>query len=391
MTDPTIWIWYQLLFGIGTGRAHQMLEYFPDPADILHGIETRGRALSMLSDAELTSWQPALRRAGELNRRTLAKGCEVITPDHPSYPPLLQKIYGKPAALYVKGDLSCLQGTLAIAMVGTRNYTPYGKDVGDKIATELATCGAVVVSGLAKGIDTICHTAAIEAGGKSIGILGCGIDVDYPKGSAQLKRSLVQNGAVLSEYPLGTEASARNFPMRNRIISGMCEGTLVVEADMKSGSLLTAVHALQQGRKVFAVPAAVLPPRELGTHKLIKEGAKLTEDASDILGEFTKRSYKGLQPQRLTTPPPNKPAPIGKAQQESIYKQPQAAPPAHKNLPEEIYGPARDVYALLGAQPKTVEQLAAESPLELAQIQSALTQLEIYGLIKGYPGRRFSL
>ncbi|MCL2856898.1 MAG: DNA-processing protein DprA [Oscillospiraceae bacterium] len=398
MTDSAIWIWYQLLLGIGTRRSHQILEYFPDPADILRGIEARGQVLSMLKEDELMAWQPALRTAEEIKRRTLSKGCEIITPDHPFYPPLLQNIHAKPAALYVKGDLTCLQGTLVIAMVGTRNFTEYGRDVGRKIAQELAACGAVVVSGLAKGIDTICHTAALKAGGKSIGILGCGIDVDYPSGSAQLKRNLVESGAVLTEYPLGTEALKANFPMRNRLISGMSDGTLVVEADMKSGSLLTAAHALQQSREVFAVPGSIFSVREQGTHKLLKEGAKLTESAHDILGEFAHRNYKGLCPERIPELTAYNPARDGKAQEVqtpagSLDKTPEPKPerPAPKSLPEEIYGPAREVYALLGTQPKTVETIADECQFGLAKIQSALTQLEIYGLIKGYPGRRFSL
>ena len=398
MTDSAIWIWHQLLFGIGTNRSHQMLEYFPDPADILRGIETRGQVLLMLNEQELTAWQPALQKAEEIKRRTLAKGCEIITPDHPLYPPLLQNIHSKPVALYVKGDLSCLQGALVIAMVGTRNHTEYGRDAGRKIAEELAACGAVVISGLAKGIDTICHTAALKAGGKSIGVLGCGIDVDYPSGSAQLKRNLVENGAVLSEFPLGTEALKVNFPMRNRLISGMSDGTLVVEADLKSGSLLTAAHAMQQSREIFAVPGSIFSIRGQGAHKLIKDGAKLTESAHDILDEFAHRNYKGLRPELIPELTLNNPGQNGKAQEGQPATDPPApksapepAPPAPKSLPEEIYGPAREVYALLGPEPKTVETIAGECQLGLAQIQSALTQLEIYGLIKGYPGRRFGL
>jgi len=397
MTDSAIWIWHQLLFGIGTNRSHQILEYFPDPADILRGIETRGQVLSMLKEEELAAWQEAMRRAEEIKRRTHSKGCEIITPDHPFYPPLLQNIHSKPVALYVKGDLSCLQGALAIAMVGTRNFTEYGRDAGRKIARELAACGTVVVSGLALGIDTICHTAALKAGGKSIGILGCGIDIDYPKGSAQLKRNLVESGAVLSEYPLGTEALKANFPMRNRLISGMCDGTLVVEADTKSGSLLTAAHAIQQSREVFAVPGSIFADREQGTHKLIKEGAKLAESARDILGEFAHRDYKGLRPERISELLAHKSDLNGKAQEEHLPADLQVSAtvlgsaPARVSLPEEICVTAREVYALLSPQPKTVEAIAGECSLELLQIQSALTQLEIYGLIKGHPGRRFGL
>ena len=398
MTDVLVWIWYQIMFGIGTRRAHAMLEYFPDPLNILEGIEKRGRVLSMLREEEITGWEQAMRAAEEIKRRTLKKGCEIITPDHPLYPPLLQNIHSKPAVLYVKGDISCLQGSLVIAMVGTRSYTEYGRDAGRKLAEELAACGVVVVSGLAKGIDSICHTAALKAGGKGIGVLGCGIDVDYPHGSAPLKRSLAGSGAVLSEYPLGTEPRAANFPMRNRLISGMSDGVIVVEADMKSGSLLTAAHALEQNREVFAIPGSIFSIREQGTHKLIRQGAKLTESALDVFEEFSYREYDNFHPERLPEYNAHKNEKNGEAQEKRTAPQkPEPEPEpvrertAAERLPEELSAQAKEIYRLVGGEPKTVETMAFESSLEVERIQTALTELEIYGLIRGYPGRRFSL
>ncbi|MCL2578879.1 MAG: DNA-processing protein DprA [Oscillospiraceae bacterium] len=402
MTDAAVWIWFQLLFGIGTRRSHLMLEYFPDPASILEGIEKRGQVLSMLRPDELAACEETMRKAEEIKRKTLRKGCEIITPDHPFYPPLLQNIHAKPAALYVKGELTCLRDSLIIAMVGTRAYTEYGKDAGKKLAEELAACGVVIVSGLAKGIDSICHSAALEAGGKSIGILGCGIDVDYPFGSAPLKRGLVESGAVISEYPLGTEPKAANFPLRNRLISGMSDGTIVVEADMKSGSLLTATHALDQNRELFAVPGSIFAIREQGTHKLIRQGAKLTESALDVFEEFTYRSYPNLYPERIPVNPLYKSEESGQSQKKATapqipaLNQPVDLPaPALTSpkiaLPDEISPGARDIYKALSAEPKTVDKIAADASLNVEAVQSALTELEIYGLIIGYPGRRFSL
>jgi len=401
MTDAAIWIWFQLLFGIGTRRAHLMLEYFPDPANILEGIEKRGQVLSMLRADELAVWQETLHRAEEVKRRTLRKGCEIITPDHPFYPPLLQNIHAKPAALYVKGDLSCLRDSLVIAMVGTRKFTEYGRDAGKKLAEELAACGVVVVSGLAKGIDSICHTAALKAGGKSIGILGCGIDVDYPKDSAPLKRNLVENGAVVSEYPLGNEPKPSHFPMRNRLISGMSDGTIVVEADMKSGSLLTATHALEQNRELFAIPGSIFSVREQGTHKLLRQGAKLTESALDIFEEFSYRSYPNLYPERMPENPLYKSGEDGQSQEKRESAPPQVPllgqpvenlqPAPKPALPEALSAVAHTVYGQLDKAPKTVDSIAAGAALQVEKVQSALTELEIYGLIMGYPGRRFSL
>ena len=400
MTDAAIWIWFQLLFGIGTRRSHLMLEYFPDPANILEGIERRGQVLSMLREDELSVWRETLHRAEEVKRRTLRKGCEIITPDHHFYPPLLQNIHAKPAALYIKGDLSCLEDSLVIAMVGTREFTEYGRDAGRKLAEELAACGVVVVSGLARGIDSICHTAALKAGGKSIGILGCGIDVDYPKGSAQLKRNLAQSGAVVSEYPLGAEPKASHFPLRNRLISGMSDGTIVVEADMKSGSLLTATHALEQNRELFAIPGSIFSIREQGTHKLLRQGAKLTESALDVFEEFSHRSYPNLYPERMPENPLYKNEEGGQSQEKRPRALPQipllgepveSPPPAKPAPPETLSYLARTVYEQLEKEPKTVDAIAARASLPVEKVQSALTELEIYGLIMGYPGRRFSL
>jgi DNA processing protein len=396
MTDSLYWIWFQLMFGVGSRRAHAMMEYFSSPEDIIRGIEQKTQVVTMLREEELLAWERTLEKAREVQRRTLRKGCHIITPDHPSYPPLLHSIFSKPAALYVKGELDCLRDTLVIAMVGTRTYTEYGRDVARQLAGELARCGAVVVSGLAKGIDTFCHQAALQAGGKSIGILGCGIDVDYPKGSAPTKRGLAENGAVVSEYPLGTEPTQWNFPMRNRLVSGMSHGVVVVEADLKSGSMITAAHAADQNRELFAVPGSIFKMGAEGCHHLIRDGAKLTQSAQDIFEEFDCQSFPRLRPST------NKTGQKGTAKedmgrrlaQSTQMPDPSAAPSpgaGRRPLPEGCSREAEQVYALIQETPASFESIAAGCSLEISQIQSALTELEIYGLIRGYPGRRFSL
>lgn len=388
MIDAVRWIWFQLMFGIGSSRSHALLEYFETPGEILAGIERRSRVLSMLREEELTAWEKTLTLATELYHRTLRKGVDVVTPEHPDYPPLLGNIYAKPAVLYVKGDLGCLRDTLVVAIVGTRAFTDYGRDAAELLADGLARSGAVVVSGLAKGIDTVAHTAALDAGGKSVGILGCGIDVDYPKGSAGLKRRMCENGAVVTEYPLGAEVRPANFPMRNRLISGMSDGTVVVEADLKSGSIITATHAAEQGREIFSVPGSIFSFREQGTHKLIKEGAKLTESAEDILEEFSGREFPGLKPA-------GKPRRNEKLYEETVQlaldPEPHTKTAERAELPPGLSGAARAVYGLIGPEPAGFDRIAAGCPLATGDIQSALTELEIYGLIRGYPGRRFSL
>lgn len=386
MTDTVYWIWLQLLFGIGTRRAELFMNYFEHPREIAGGIRAGSRVRTMLTAQELTAWEAALERAEEIRRRTEKKGCTVVTPDHPQYPALLQGIYSKPAALYCKGDLSCLENALCIAMVGTRTHSEYGAKAAEHLAGSLAGCGAVVVSGLAKGIDTESHKAALAAGGKSIGVLGCGIDVDYPRGSAGLKRAMSENGAVITEYPLGTEPLPGNFPHRNRIISGLAHGVVVVEADLKSGSMITAEHALQQGRDVFAVPGSIFSLRETGTHHLIKEGAKLVDRPEDILEEYEGRGFALRRPARA-----EKAAAYRDPPAMELPEEPPASEQERRALPDGIPEHCGVLYASVRALPSTVDELCAASGLDAGGVLSALTELEIYGLVKAYPGRRFGL
>jgi DNA processing protein len=260
--------------------------------------------------------------------------------------------------------------------------------------------------------------AALTAGGKSIGVLGCGIDIDYPKGNAKVKRLMCENGAVITEYPLGTKPGAWNFPFRNRIVSGMCHGVVVVEADIGSGSLLTAHHALEQGRDVFAVPGSIFSKRERGTHRLIREGAKLTESAQDIFDEyeflgFKKNVARAYKPPAQGTTSYSHHAPMGNAADENRVTRasPNAGPVKPEQLqhipeplevsrekppeeppkpPPDLSGEAALVLSVIKAEPQTVEQIAAEAlGASFAEVLSALTELEIYGLIESHPGRRF--
>ncbi len=426
MTDSIYWIWFQRMFGVGSRRAHALLEYFEGPEEIWRDIQSGGRAYGMLRAEELAAAAPCMEWAGETQRRTLRKGCEIVTPEHPDYPPLLQNIFSKPAVLYVKGDLSCLRGVLVIGMVGTRNYSDYGRDAARSLAGELAESGAVVVSGLARGVDTFCHEAALDAGGKSIGILGCGIDIDYPAGSAAIKRRMSQNGAVISEYPLGAEPSQWNFPLRNRLISGMSHGVVVVEAGFKSGSMLTAGHAAEQNRELFAVPGSIFEAVGQGANSLIRDGAKLTQCAADILEEFAHLYFVGLRrAPRPTAARPEPGAALAHAQDEmakglararakaakismppvgdgapppadtpraaSTEEAPQTIlPGSGPTLPNGCSAQAGEVYALFGGAPVAFEELAAGCALDVPALQTALTELEIYGLIRGQPGRKFS-
>jgi DNA processing protein len=390
MTDTAYWIWFQLVFGVGSRRSELLLNYFESPAALYEEIGQGGRAVAMLEEAERQRLKTADDQAEILLARTLKKGCTVITPDHDEYPPLLREIYARPAALYVKGDISCLGEALCIAVIGSREAGQYGVNAAKTLSYDLAASGVVIVSGLARGIDSVAHEAALKAGGKTVGFLGCGIDVDYPKGSSTLKRAICENGAVVSEFPLGTEPLAYRFPIRNRVVSGVSHGVLVAEARKNSGALLTADHALEQGRNVYVVPGDITSPNYEGSHKLLKEGAKAVDCAADILIEFPEwirpaHMVSTTLVERPETPPPPAP-PI-----EAPKPAPKPSLPARKELPDGISPEAAAVYPLIGEERIAAEEIGVQAELPIGKLLAALTELEIYGLIKLYPGRLFGL
>lgn len=386
MTDTLYWIWYQLVFGIGGRRSELMLNYFDTPLEIYEGVSSSEKIRGMLEPAELERAKTALEQAKNLEVRTLKKGCSIITPDSKEYPPLLREIYGKPAALYVKGDLSCLRDALCVAVIGSREATDYGKRVTKMLASGLAASGVTIVSGLARGIDSVAHQAAVDAGGKTVGFLGCGIDVDYPHGSAVLKRAISENGAVVSEFPLGAEPLPYHFPIRNRIVSGSSHAALVTEASARSGALLTAHHAIDQGRDVFAVPGSIFAVRHKGAHMLIREGVKMATCAADILMEYPAFFDPRLLAVEQDTDDDTAPFP-----EEETQSSKPAKPIVRKEAPDGLSSAAKALYPHIGGNPEKAELLAVNAGLETADALSALTELEIYGLIKMNPGRTFRL
>lgn len=395
MTESVYWVWLQQLFGYGSRRAGLMMDYFAHPRELYDGIAAQNHVVGMLTAAELAASQSCMQNARELEARTRNKGCDILTPEHPAYPALLQRLYDRPAALYIKGDISCLQGALTVAMVGTRAHTDYGREAAGLLAGGLAREGAVVVSGLAHGIDTECHRAALAAGGKTVGVLGCGLDIDYPKGSGPLKTAMRQNGAVISEYPLGVQPLPANFPLRNRIISGMSNATVVVEADLRSGSLITARLAREQGREVFAVPGSIFQQGAQGANALLKEGASPVDCAEDVFAAYPwyqrqQSAAAGVQVAPVGAPP-GAPRPAQSVSRQCPVDAVPVTAARAAALPETVTEPAHKVYAAFGADTVTVDDIAASTALSAADILTALTELEIYGCIQSFPGRRFGL
>ncbi len=296
-----------------------------------------------------------------------APGCHLLTPDHPDWPPRLSTLDDMPPVLYVRGDPEVLRQP-ALAIVGSRNPTPAGAETAHQLAHHLAAAGLVIVSGLAHGIDAAAHEGALAAGGLTVAVAGTGVDRVYPARHAQLARRIADEGALISELPIGTPPSRAAFPQRNRIVTGLCLGTLVVEAAVQSGSLVSARHAMEQGREVFAIPGSIHSPLARGCHRLIRQGAKLVETAEDILEE--------LGPQIAT---PTRGEPRG-AVSETTAKDGQVPDDA---APDPEYA---QVLEALDWEPRGVDDIASRAGLGPGEVASMLLRLELDGVIRTVPG-----
>ena len=292
----------------------------------------------------------------------------IITYKDDPYPAKLMNIYDRPPFLYVRGNLN--KDDINIAIVGSRQASTYGKYTTEKISRELALKGLTIVSGMARGIDSVAHRGALTAHGRTIAVLGSGLDVIYPPENKILFADIIQNGAVISEFPLGTPPRSANFPTRNRIISGMSYGVVIVEAGEKSGSLITARLALEQGREVFAVPGSIDAAGSRGTNKLIKQGAKLIENTDDIMEEILPQIDRTtvLKPSSVSN------SEVIAAKSAEILS----------TVDQKIIG-------LISGGRVHIDDLISSSGLSSADILSALTTLELKELVQQHPGKFFSL
>lgn len=329
-------------------------------------------------------------------------GNQVVTLDDPAYPPALLTMPDPPPLLYIKGRLDLLHNR-AVALVGSRSATPQGVEDAERFARELSAAGVTVVSGLALGIDGAAHRGGLEGIGGTVAVIGTGADLVYPAAHHALARQIAVRGAILSEWPLGTPARAANFPQRNRLIAGLVSGVVIIEAAMRSGSLITARLANEMGRDIFALPGSIHAPLSRGCHRIIKQGARLVETPDEVLEElgFARRpaasaartsqktlpwnaavpersvatsASAGIQSERATLP-------ISGATQEEKTK-PQA-------LADTLDSEAHRLLTALGHSPTTLEILATRTEMENSTLQTTLLQLELAGLVAVLPGGRF--
>jgi DNA processing protein len=287
MDSREAFIALNLIEGVGPVRARSLLEHFGEAPKIL--AATRSQLLRVPNIGEdtaekISAWEKTVDLAGEL-KRISDYGCHVLISGDENYPAMLREIYDPPLCLYVKGELTAKDKN-SVALVGSRMTTHYGIETARKLAYQLAYVGVTVVSGGARGIDTAAHQGALSGKGRTIAVLGTGINLIFPPENAELFERIAANGAVMTQFPFNRPADKQSFPIRNRIVAGMTLGTVVVEANLSSGALITANFATDYGRQIFAVPGRIDSPRSKGCHELIKKGAKLCEGAEDILSEF---------------------------------------------------------------------------------------------------------
>ncbi|GAB4432938.1 MAG: DNA-processing protein DprA [Chloroflexi bacterium OHK40] len=283
MNTTRYYLGFNLVPGLGPARLARLVAHCGSIEAAWHAdaFALAAAGVDARSSAALLAARERLDLDAEL-RRVSSAGIQILTLDDPGYPRLLREAPGAPPLLYVRGSLTPADDW-GIAVVGTRTPTPYGQEAARRLASDLARAGATIVSGLALGIDTIAHEAALESGGRTLAVLGSGVDRPYPGRNRHLAERIVAQGALISDYPLGTAPAAANFPPRNRIISGLARGTLVVEASERSGALITVAFALEQGREVLAVPGPIFSRQSVGTNRLLRDGAALAGSAEDVL------------------------------------------------------------------------------------------------------------
>ncbi len=356
MDEKGYWIGFSLVKGIGAVRFQRLLERFGN-AQAAWEAETSALTEAGLSP-KVIERLAAVRQQVDLPRlyeKILSKGIQILTWQDEAYPQRLREISQPPPVLYLRGQL-LPEDAWAIAIVGTRQATPYGRQVSEQIASFLASNGMTIVSGLARGIDTLAHQAALRAGGRTLAVLGSGVDRIYPPEHRALAEQICEHGALLSDYPPGTPPESVNFPPRNRIISGLSMAVVVVEAGETSGALITAEFAAEQGREVFAVPGSILAAQSKGTNKLIQQGALPLLNASDVM--------QALDLTRL-------------GQQKA----------ARKILPSDAV--EAKLLETLSDEPLHVDEIRSQTGLPVEKVSAALIMMELKGMVRQVGGMQY--
>jgi len=399
------WIWYAQLGNLSLHIKQQLLEHFRDPEEIYFSESERFEQLEWLTGKELQALEDKdLSQAQKILQSCAEKGISIITFTDGNYPARLRSIFDAPMVLYVKGTLPDWHTVPVIGVVGTREATPYGLKMANRFGGQIAACGALVVSGIAKGCDAMAMLGALDNGGAVVGVLGCGVDVVYPAANRQLFARTVENGCLISEYPPGTRANSWRFPARNRIISGMSNGVLVVEAPERSGALSTANHAFTQGREIFAIPGNVDAPNSAGSNALLQERAITALSGWDVVKEYAplfpgkveKRPAKTaaetplLKVAQTVTLPENPHMSKTGADKKSIDKEEKSTYSVLNNPISALSDTEQAVLACIERDAVLVDDIVAKTGLLAGAVKSVLTKLALKKLIMLHPGGRVS-
>lgn len=395
------WIWFAQLKKLTCAQKQMLLQYFRDPEELYHSDRSALAKAEDITEDMLDALEArSLEEAQQILSDCTNKGIRIVTLRDKDYPERLKNIYDPPMVLYCKGNLPNWETVPAIGIVGTRKATAYGMKTAYRFGGQITACGALVVSGAAAGIDAMAMEGALAAGGSTVGVLGCGVDVVYPAKNRRLFEEVAARGCLISEYPPKTEAASWHFPRRNRIISGISNGLLVVEAPQKSGALISARLASQQGREVFAVPGNVDEPACYGSNALLQDYAIAALSGWDVVKE-----YQSLYPGRISQR--DVPAAFEQPVRQSVVNQakvPKKEAPDKKSIDNQekstysvVNNPAaalgdqeKTVFGKLGREAVTVDAVIEATGLPAGTVKAILTRLTIKGLVKNHPGGRIS-
>ncbi|HXC34000.1 MAG TPA: DNA-processing protein DprA [Verrucomicrobiae bacterium] len=362
------WLSLSLTPGLGSRLTGKLLRHFGSPGDIFRASLKQLEACQLPAAPAQAIQNKRMHKDAEAELEQVRKlGCRLLNWDEPEYPQRLLEIYDPPPLLYVKGDASILNRH-AISMVGTRRPTPYGNQVAERLGQDLAARGLVIVSGMARGIDSSAHQGACRAAhGGAIGVLGTGVDVVYPKENKKLFAEVEKRGALISEFPLGTHPAPENFPVRNRVVAGISLGAVVVQGAQYSGSLITARLAMEFGREVYGVPGNITVDVSFAPNQMIKQGAKLVTSWEDVIEELPTEIRAELFPVEATT----------SAERASLFEG--SLSPVEKRI-----------FALLGTDETIhVDELVERAELNSSEVLAALCQMEMKGMVRQMPGKQF--
>lgn len=409
------WIWLAHRSGVSDRLKTALLEHFSDPEAIYYADSgAYDHVEGLTSEAKKSLQEKDLIPAEEILDRCARKKLNILTIQDAQYPNKLKNIPDPPVVLYYKGQLPDWDDFPVIGIVGTRKASTYGLQTAKRMGYQIGKCGGVVVSGMAYGIDGLAMSGALTAGAVTVGVLGCGADIVYPLSNRALFRDVESYGCILSEFPPGTQPAKWTFPRRNRIISGLSNGVLVVEAPERSGALITARLAAEQGRDVFAVPGNVDQSGCLGSNRLLKDGAMVAMDGWDVIGEYealypgkirkdTRPSHMHVYPQEVAAEKreekvaqkpeiPKKKSPLQRTTEKIIIDIGEPSPYSDVNkAPPKLSEEEQKVYDALRNGPRLVDDVIAETGLTTGKILGLLTMMELKGHIKRLPGKQITL